>query len=137
MEQKIANKIKPLNSLVDIVSSLKKRGKKVVQCHGVFDLVHLGHIRHFNLAKNEGDVLIVTITRDRYVKRGPGRPVFNEHMRAEALASLVVTDYICIVDAPTATDSIKLLKPDIYAKGPDYKDKNRDITKRFTKKKMR
>lgn len=128
MDTKIAKKIKTLNSLTRIVADLKGKGKKVVQCHGVFDLIHLGHIRHFNLAKKEGDVLIVTITRDKYVKRGPGRPVFNENLRAETLASLAVTDYVCVIDAPTATECIKILKPDVYAKGVDYKDKETDVT---------
>src|SRR3989338_7744469 len=100
----VTRKIKTPNALVKIVDELKKKGKTVVQCHGVFDLLHLGHIRHFNAAKKEGDVLVVTLTRDKYVKRGPGRPVFNEHLRAETLASLAFTDYVCIVDSPTATE---------------------------------
>ncbi|UCD55348.1 MAG: adenylyltransferase/cytidyltransferase family protein [Candidatus Omnitrophota bacterium] len=128
MDPKITKKIKTLNALTKIISDFKKKGKRVVQCHGVFDLVHLGHIRHFNLAKKEGDVLVVTITKNKYVKRGPGRPIFNEHLRAETLASLAITDYVCIIDAPTATESIKALKPDIYAKGIDYKRKEKDIT---------
>ena len=128
MDQKIAKKIKTVNSLVKIIDDLKKKGKKVVQCHGVFDLVHLGHIRHFNLAKKEGDVLVVTITRDKYVKRGPGRPIFNEHLRAEALASLAITDYVSIIDSPTAIECIKTLKPDVYVKGADYKEKEKDVT---------
>ncbi len=121
-------KIKTIGALTKRIIDLKKKGKKVVQCHGVFDLLHLGHIRHFNLAKKEGDVLVVTVTKDKYVKRGPGRPVFNEHLRAEALASLAVTDYVSIIDAPTATEALKVLKPDVYAKGSDYKEKNKDIT---------
>jgi len=128
MEELIAKKIKPLNTLAKILGDLKKRGKKIVQCHGVFDLVHLGHIRHFNLAKKEGDILIVTVTKDKYVKRGPGRPIFNENLRAETLASLAITDYVSIVDSPSATECIKILKPDVYAKGPDYKEKDKDVT---------
>jgi rfaE bifunctional protein kinase chain/domain/rfaE bifunctional protein nucleotidyltransferase chain/domain len=128
MDEQIAKKILPLNELSKIVASLKKKGKKVVQCHGVFDLVHLGHIRHFNMAKKEGDVLIVTTTGDKHVKRGPGRPIFNENLRAETLASFSITDYVCILDSSTATESIKILKPDVYAKGVDYKQKARDVT---------
>ncbi len=128
MDQRIARKIKTLDALADIIAGLKKKGKRIVQCHGVFDLVHPGHIRHFSLAKKEGDILVVTITKDRHVKRGPGRPIFNEHLRAETLASLAITDYVSIIDASTATESIKLLKPDVYAKGQDYKEKEKDIT---------
>ncbi|MDP2913455.1 MAG: PfkB family carbohydrate kinase [Candidatus Omnitrophota bacterium] len=128
MDQKIDRKIRTLETLAGIVDGLKKNGKKVVQCHGVFDLVHLGHIRHLAQAKKEGDVLVVTITKDRHVKRGPGRPVFNENLRAETLAFLSITDYVCIVDSPTATDCIKMLKPDVYVKGLDYRDKSGDLT---------
>ena len=128
MDAKIAKKIQGLNTLAKIAADLKGKGKRIVQCHGVFDLIHLGHIRHFSLAKKEGDVLIVTVTKDKYVKRGPGRPIFNENLRAETLASLAMTDYVSIIDSPTATESIKLLKPDIYAKGNDYKEKEKDIT---------
>lgn len=128
MDNKVARKIKTVGALAKIIADLKKKGKKVVQCHGVFDLVHLGHIRHFNTAKKEGDVLVVTITRDRHVKRGPGRPIFSENLRAETLASLAVTDYVCIVDSPTAVECIKILKPNIYAKGQDYRQKKNDVT---------
>ena len=128
MNNDVKNKIKPLIELAKIIDDLKKKGKTIVQCHGVFDLVHLGHIRHFNLAKKEGDVLVVTVTKDKHVKRGPGRPIFNEHLRAETLASLAVTDYVSIVDSPTATECIKVIKPHIYAKGDDYKHKDKDIT---------
>ena len=82
MDNTVTKKIKPLFELAKVIDDLKKKGKTIVQCHGVFDLVHLGHIRHFNLAKKEGDVLVITITRDKYVKRGPGRPIFNENLRA-------------------------------------------------------
>ena len=57
-----------MNALTKIIADLKKKRKKIVQCHGVFDLIHLGHIRHFNLAKKEGDILVVTITKDKYVR---------------------------------------------------------------------
>lgn len=128
MDSKSASKIKNLSDLAKIISNLKKTDKKIVHCHGVFDLVHLGHIRHFNLAKEEGDILVVTLTRDKYVKRGPGRPIFNENLRAEMLASISIIDYVAIVDSPTAIEAIKILKPDFYVKGSEYKDKTKDFT---------
>ena len=128
MDQIAANKIKTVDELAKITEGLNKKGKKVVHCHGVFDLVHLGHIRHLGLAKKEGDVLIVTITNDKNVKRGPGRPIFNEQLRAETLAHLSVTDYVCIINSPTAIECIKKIRPDIYAKGSDYKKKDEDMT---------
>ncbi|MDP3789602.1 MAG: PfkB family carbohydrate kinase [Candidatus Omnitrophota bacterium] len=128
MDQIIMDKIKTVEELANITANFQKNGKRVVQCHGVFDLVHLGHIRHLNLAKKEGDILIVTLTGDKFVKRGPGRPVFNERLRAETLAHLFITDYVCIVNSSTATECIRTLKPDIYAKGADYKEKDKDVT---------
>jgi len=128
IDHDVANKIKSASEMVKIITECKKKGRKVVQCHGVFDIVHLGHIRHFNMAKKEGDVLLITLTKDKYVKRGPGRPIFNEQLRAETLASLANTDYVSIIDAPTATEFIKKVKPDVYAKGVDYKVKEEDVT---------
>lgn len=128
MDPKILKKIQPPATLAKIVDNLKKKGKKVVLCHGVFDIVHLGHIRHFNQAKEQGDVLITSLTQDKHVKRGPGRPYFTDRLRAETLASLAMTDYVSIVDAPTAMEFIRKVRPDIYAKGPDYKAKDKDVT---------
>ena len=81
------SKIKTIIELTKLVCLLKKEGKTVAHCHGVFDLLHPGHIRHFEAAKQEGDVLIVTVTQDKYVTKGPGRPVFNEHLRAYAIVN--------------------------------------------------
>ncbi len=129
MEQDDTNqKIKTLDELTDIIQKVKKEGRKVVQCHGVFDLLHPGHIRHFEAAKQEGDVLIVTITKDRYVNKGPGRPVFNQRLRAESIAALQCVDYVAINEWPTATETIKKLKPDVYVKGSDYIDRSKDLT---------
>ncbi len=125
---KTLKKIQTPAALAKIVADIKKKGKKVVLCHGVFDIVHLGHIRHFNQAKEQGDILVVSLTQDKHVKRGPGRPFFTDRLRAETLASLTVTDYVTVVDAPTATDFIRKMRPDIYAKGPDYKVKDKDVT---------
>ena len=67
-------KIKSLKELKNLTPTLKSSGKKIVLCHGVFDLIHLGHIKYFNAAKKYGDVLIVSITIDKYVNKGIGRP---------------------------------------------------------------
>lgn len=121
-------KIKTLKELASLVGALKSEGKTVVLCHGVFDLIHPGHIRHFQAARREGDVLLVTLTPDKYVGKGPGRPVFNQALRAESLASLACIDHVAINEWPTAVDTIKMLKPDIYVKGSDYSDPEKDIT---------
>ena len=126
--EKIYEKIKKLQELRNVADDLKKQNKTIVHCHGVFDLIHPGHIRHLAAAKKEADVLMVTVTADQFVKKGPGRPVFNENLRAETLASFASVDYVAINHAPTAVNCIKLLKPDIYVKGQDYKDKSKDVT---------
>lgn len=126
--EKIYKKIKKLDELKSIIADLKRQNKKVAHCHGVFDLIHPGHIRHLAAAKKEADVLVVTVTSDPFVRKGPGRPVFNENLRAETLASFSSVDYVAINDAPTATNCIKLLRPDVYVKGQDYMDKRNDVT---------
>lgn len=125
---KIYSKIKKLSELKNIIEECKKQNKKIAHCHGVFDLIHPGHIRHLAAAKKEADVLVVTVTADLFVRKGPGRPIFNQNLRAETLASFSSVDFVSINDAPTATNCIKLLKPDIYVKGQDYIDKNKDVT---------
>jgi cytidyltransferase-like protein len=124
----VAAKIKKLDELAEIIRVLKESGKRVVQCHGVFDLVHPGHIRHFESAKRQGDVLVVTITRDEYVNKGPGRPVFNHRLRAESVASLQVVDYVAVNEWPTAAPTIRKLRPTYYAKGSEYADRKKDVT---------
>ena len=122
------SKIVSLNELEKIVSALKKKGKIIVQCHGVFDLLHPGHIMHFEAAKKEGDILIVTLTKDEYVNKGPGRPVFNQRLRADSIASLQCVDYVAINEWPTAIEIIKKIKPSVYVKGSDYENADSDVT---------
>lgn len=126
--EKIYKKIKKLNELKTIIANFKKQNKRIVYCHGVFDLIHPGHIRHLIAAKKEADVLVVTVTADSFVRKGPGRPVFNHNLRAETLASFSSVDYVAINYALTAVNCIKLLKPDVYVKGQDYMDKSKDVT---------
>jgi rfaE bifunctional protein kinase chain/domain/rfaE bifunctional protein nucleotidyltransferase chain/domain len=122
------SKIVELEELADIISRLKAENKKVILSHGVFDLLHVGHIRHFNVAKKYGDVLITTITPDRYVNKGPHRPAFEERLRAESIAALDPVDYVAINKWSNAVETIKLLKPDVYVKGSDYANPNDDVT---------
>lgn len=103
-------------------------GKKIVHCHGVFDLFHFGHLTHLRSARRFGDLLVVTITQDRYVNKGPGRPYFTAEQRALMLASLELVDYVAINTAAEAIGAIRVLRPDYYVKGPDYRDRNKDIT---------
>jgi len=121
-------KVRSIEELGDIARSAQARGLKVALCHGVFDVVHLGHIRHIQAARREGDVVIVTITADRHVNKGPGRPVFAENMRAEMLATLSTVDWVGISQSPSAEQIIEIIKPDIYVKGSDYANSEDDVT---------
>jgi rfaE bifunctional protein nucleotidyltransferase chain/domain len=125
---KARDKIKDIEDLAEILVSIKAEKKKIVHCHGVFDLLHIGHTRHFEQAKTLGDLLVVTVTPDIYVNKGPHRPAFTESLRAEAIAALDCTDYVAINKWPTAVETIHRLKPDIYAKGSDYKEAAKDHT---------
>ena len=121
-------KIKSLEEISKIISFEKSTGKKIVQCHGVFDLLHIGHIKHFKEARTFGDILVVSITPDKFVNKGPGRPAFTTLLRLEALAALECVDYVIANKWPTAENAIKMIKADFYCKGPDYKDHSDDIT---------
>jgi rfaE bifunctional protein kinase chain/domain/rfaE bifunctional protein nucleotidyltransferase chain/domain len=127
-QSRAANKIVPLDQFAGRVAEMKAAGKKVVLCHGVFDLLHYGHILHFEEARRQGDALVVTITPDVYVNKGPNRPAFAEAYRAQMLAALEIVDYVAINKWPSAVEMLETVQPDVYAKGPDYKDHERDVS---------
>jgi len=124
--------ITTLAELAPVLRTLQGEGKKIVLCHGVFDLLHIGHIRYLRQAKEMGDVLVVTITPDQFVDKGPHRPAFNEQLRLEAVASLDSVDYAALNMWPTAEETLRQLRPDIYAKGSEFK-KLSDITGKITR----
>jgi cytidyltransferase-like protein len=94
--------------------------------------LHPGHLRHLAKAKELVDVLVVSITADKFVNKGPGRPAFNENLRAEALANLVSVDFVLITPNPTAIETIELIKPNFYIKGNDYVQEKKDLTGNIT-----
>jgi rfaE bifunctional protein nucleotidyltransferase chain/domain len=121
-------KILSLEDLASKAEELRQQGKRIVLCHGTFDLLHIGHIRHLQNARKEGDVLITTVTGDSYVNKGPGRPVFPEHLRSENLAALACVDLVATNQALTAINIISLVKPHAYIKGQEYKNDKDDLT---------
>lgn len=122
-------KVRSIEDLPQDLAGLRaKGGAKVVHCHGVFDLLHIGHIRHLEKAKQFGDILVVTVTPDEYVNKGPHRPAFPAQLRAEGIAALDCVDYVAINKWPQATESIERLRPDFYVKGGEYKDAAQDVT---------
>lgn len=126
----MSKKILSESELLETIATLRnqERTKNIVLCHGVFDLVHPGHLEHFRQAKEYGEILIVSITADVYVNKGPNRPYFDQYRRARFLAALEVVDYVYIVNSASAIESINLVKPNFYVKGSDYRVISDDIT---------
>lgn len=122
------NKIISFINLEKKIKDLKKNKKRIVLCHGVFDLLHPGHFKHFKTAKNYGDILIVSVTADNFVNKGPDRPAFNEKLRLESLISLSDIDFVVLSNFATAKKIIKVIKPNFYCKGPDYKNHKNDAS---------
>ena len=122
------NKLLTLEDLAEKAERLRQKGRRVVLCHGVFDLIHAGHIRHLQRAREQGDELFVTITSDAHVNKGPGRPVFAAELRAEMLAALSCVDCVAINHKPTAINVIESVKPAVYVKGSDYRVFEKDLT---------
>ena len=109
---------------------MKNKKKKTIGIiHGVFDVIHVGHINYFKEAKSKVDKLIVSVTSDRYVNKGPGKPIFNLKKRIDVLSSIKYIDEIIESDYPTAIQSISKIKPDLYIKGKDYKNLDKDVGK--------
>lgn len=123
-----AEKVVDLNRLAEIADDLRGQGRTLVLCHGVFDLLHVGHLRHFKTARSNGDLLVVTITGDSFVNKGPGRPAFTSSLRAEVLAGLDLVDYVAVIEDASALTAIEAVKPNVYVKGGEYSDAKQDIT---------
>lgn len=97
-------------------------GKQIVLANGIFDVLHVGHVRYLEGAKREGDVLVVAVNSDASAARlkGPGRPVLNQQARAQLVAALGCVDYVTIFDEPTVEPLLDALRPHVHAKGTDY-----------------
>ncbi len=115
-----------------IKPKLKKEGKTTALCHGVFDLVHPGHIIHLQQAKQMADILVVSVTAAEYVRKGPGRPYFNDEMRLKVLEALECVDYVMLSEGYTADDIVESVEPDLYIKGEEYAKESEDITGKIT-----
>ncbi|SME99161.1 rfaE bifunctional protein, domain II [Tistlia consotensis] len=124
----ISSKIVSLETLSRLSQEARARGEAVVQCHGVFDVLHVGHLRHLEAARRHGTMLVVTITADRFVNKGPGRPIFNNDLRCEMLAALDVVSYVAVNNNGNAVPAIEAVKPTVFAKGGEYVDPKDDVT---------
>ncbi|MFQ5590660.1 MAG: PfkB family carbohydrate kinase [Phycisphaerae bacterium] len=113
-------KIVSLDALLSAASNARKLGRTIVQCHGCFDIVHPGHIRYLEFARQQGAVLVVSLTGDSDMSKGDQRPYIPQELRAENLAALMFVDYVYINPAPTAEEVLAKLRPDVYVKGREY-----------------
>ena len=112
-------KIKTPQQLRKILGPLPRK-KKAIMCHGTFDLVHPGHIRHLIYAKSKADILITSLTSDMHIQKANFRPFVPQDLRAMNLAALEVVDYVVIDDNPTPIENLKIIRPDYFAKGYEY-----------------
>src|SRR3977135_3240684 len=115
-------KILSQDELLGLRQTLRAAGKTLVFTNGVFDLLHVGHVRYLAAARALGDALVVAVNSDRTVRerKGEGRPVINENERAEILAALRQVDYVTIFDDVSPRSLIARLLPDVLVKGGDY-----------------
>jgi rfaE bifunctional protein nucleotidyltransferase chain/domain len=125
-------KIFDLNELAEKILSLKSQELKIVHCHGCFDMMHPGHIKYFQASKRMGDILVVTVTPDKFIDKGPGRPLFDQGLRVESIAALQCVDYVAVNNWPTAQETLRLLLPDYYVKGQEF-EKLQDKTGKLQK----
>lgn len=112
----------PYNDIQQIADQLKADGKTIVFTNGCFDILHAGHVRYLQAAKELGDCLILGLNSDQSVRnlKGPTRPINNQDDRAEVLSALSAVDYVVIFNEATAENLVATIKPAIYAKGGDY-----------------
>ena len=115
------HKVKTVKELCQIIGPMP-RDKKVIMCHGVFDVVHPGHIRHLLFAKSKGDILIISVTADKHIMKANMRPYVPEDLRAINLAAFEMVDYVLVDSEPTPLKNLSLIQPNYYSKGYEYVD---------------
>lgn len=115
-------KIRSLHEVQREVEAARARGRRIVLANGCFDLLHVGHVRYLQAARQLGDLLIVGVNSDAAVRalKGEGRPLMPAPERAEIIAALACVDYVVIFDGVTVAELLQALRPDVHAKGTDY-----------------
>jgi len=115
-------KVRPLAELLDELARVRRRGRTVALANGLFDILHVGHLRYLEAAAAEADLLLVGINSDRSARtlKGPSRPVVPEAERAELIAGLACVDYVTVFDDLTVENLLRACRPDVHCKGTDY-----------------
>jgi rfaE bifunctional protein nucleotidyltransferase chain/domain len=119
-------KVIDLESAPARFAELRAKGVRIAHSHGIFDLIHAGHIDHLEAARALADVLVVTVTADAHVHKGPGRPYFNEKLRVRSLSALACVDYVILTPHAGAVEAIRAIRPHFYCKGKEYEDPEHD-----------
>ena len=119
LTEKYQHKVKKVEELKQLLG-LRPRAKKVIMCHGVFDVVHPGHLRHLLYAKSKADILVASLTADMHISKGQNRPHVPQDLRALNLAAFEVVDYVVIDRNATPVENLRELHPDFFAKGYEY-----------------
>lgn len=114
-----SHKVKTATQIREAIGA-RPRDKKVIMCHGTFDVVHPGHVRHMLYAKTKADILIASLTADEHIKKGNMRPYVPEDLRAINLAALEMVDYVLVDRDPTPLANLSIIQPDFFAKGYEY-----------------
>ncbi len=125
------NKIMKLEEIIKVTEKFPRK-KKIILCHGVFDIVHPGHMRHLFYAKKKADILIVSTTNDKFIKKGKYRPHVPQNIRLQNLAAFEFVDYVFVDDNKEPYDSLRHLKPDYFAKGFEYSEGNVNTEKEIS-----
>ena len=115
-----SSKLCSIDELLNYRRQARETGRRVVHCHGCFDVVHPGHIHHLQHARSLGDLLIVSVSSDANVNKGVNRPLIPDDLRCASLAALECVDAVYLNDYPTATELLEKLQPDVYVKGREY-----------------
>lgn len=134
MSEEVLNtrqRVVTLAQLAEIVAHCKRDGKTVALCHGCFDILHFGHVRHFEAARRLADVLVATVTPDRFVHKGPNRPVFPEEQRAEVIAGLRAIDWVAVNEWDGAIETIHSVRPNVFIKGEEYESPEQLVNPNF------
>jgi rfaE bifunctional protein nucleotidyltransferase chain/domain len=131
-----AARILDRNRLIARVAIARKHGAHIVLANGCFDILHVGHVRYLEGAKALGDILVVAVNSDEQVRaqKGEGRPFVPERERAEIIAAIRAVDFVTIFHEPTVRELLLSIRPDIHAKGTDYREENvpeRDVVRSF------
>ena len=119
IQTQYSKKIVKVSKLKQIIGQ-RPRKKKVIFCHGNFDVVHPGHVMHLTYAKTKAQILVVSVTADAYIQKGIYRPFVPENLRAENLAAFQMVDYVIIDNHHKPLKNLSILKPDFFAKGFEY-----------------